>query len=69
MATKTVKFSRTGTEKLPVNKPVVYRIMTESGKTNYVGIAKRGRVGANPRAYRPGKNPWRRGPRRASIFD
>ena len=44
MAKKTVKFNKSGTVKLPKNKPVVYKIKTESGKTNYVGIAKRGRV-------------------------
>jgi excinuclease UvrABC nuclease subunit len=44
MARKTVKFTPTGIEKLPDNMPVVYRIQTEGGKTNYVGVAKRGRV-------------------------
>jgi hypothetical protein len=44
MTTKTVKFNKTGVEKLPVDKPVVYKILTESGTTNYVGIAKRGRA-------------------------
>lgn len=44
MARKTVKFSETGARRLPNDKPVIYRIQTESGKTNYVGVAKRGRV-------------------------
>ena len=44
MARKTVKFTPTGIEKVPDDKPVVYRIQTEGGKTNYVGVAKRGRV-------------------------
>jgi excinuclease UvrABC nuclease subunit len=44
MSQKTIKFNRTGASKLPVDKPVVYKIQTESGKTNYVGIAKRGRA-------------------------
>lgn len=44
MASKTVKFTKSGIDKLPNDKPVVYRIQTEAGKTNYVGIAKRGRV-------------------------
>jgi len=44
MATKTVSFNKAGAEKLPNAKPVVYKIKTESGKTNYVGVAKRGRV-------------------------
>ena len=44
MARKTVKFTPTGIEKLPDEKPVVYRIQTDGGKTNYVGVAQRGRV-------------------------
>jgi len=44
MAKKTVNYNKSGTDKLPDNKPVVYRIQTESGKTNYVGVAKKGRV-------------------------
>ena len=44
MASKTVKFNNTGAAKLPIDRPVVYKILTESGKTNYVGIAKRGRA-------------------------
>ena len=44
MARKTVKFTPTGIEKLPDDKPVVYRIQTDGGKTNYVGVAQRGRV-------------------------
>ena len=44
MANKTVSFNKTGAEKLPNDKPVVYKIETESGKTNYVGTAQRGRV-------------------------
>ena len=44
MATKTVRFNKSGASKLPQDKPVVYRIRTNAGKTNYVGVAKRGRV-------------------------
>lgn len=44
MARKTVKFTLTGIEKLPDDKPVVYRIQTDGGNTNYVGVAQRGRV-------------------------
>lgn len=44
MTQKTVAFSGTGISKLPDDKPVVYKIQTEGGKTNYAGIAKRGRV-------------------------
>ncbi len=41
---KTADYSKTGIEKLADDKPIVYRIQTESGKVNYVGVAKRGRV-------------------------
>lgn len=44
MATKKVPFNPTGIEKLPENKPVIYRIESAGGKQNYVGVAKRGRV-------------------------
>lgn len=44
MASKTVKFTKSGIEKLPNDRPVVYKIQTDGGKNNYTGIAKRGRV-------------------------
>ena len=44
MAKKTVGFNKTGINKLPDNKPVVYKILTEGGKNNYTGVAQRGRV-------------------------
>lgn len=44
MARKTVPFNRQGIERLPNDKPVVYKIITEGGKNNYTGIAQRGRV-------------------------
>ncbi len=44
MAKKTVPFNQSGASKLPNNKPVVYRIKTPAGITNYVGSAKKGRV-------------------------
>lgn len=44
MAKKTVKYSKKGAATLPNDKPVVYKIKTVRGKTNYVGVAKRGRV-------------------------
>ena len=37
-------FNDEGSEKLPDDKPVVYRILTDSGRNNYTGVAKRGRV-------------------------
>jgi predicted GIY-YIG superfamily endonuclease len=44
MTKKTVPFNQKGIEKLPDNKPVVYKILTEGGKNNYTGVAQRGRV-------------------------
>jgi len=44
MATKKVNFNPGGIRQLPKDKPVLYRIETEGGKPNYVGVAKRGRV-------------------------
>ena len=44
MSTKKIKYNKTGIEKLPNNKPAIYKILTASGKPNYVGTAKRGRL-------------------------
>ncbi len=44
MATRKVDYNRSGIEKLPDDKPALYRIQTEGGKENYVGVAQRGRV-------------------------
>jgi len=43
MGKKTVSFTKSEIGKLPNDKPALYRIHTEGGKTNYAGIAKRGR--------------------------
>ena len=44
MATKKVDYNKSGIENLPDDKPALYRIKTDGGKQNYVGVAKRGRV-------------------------
>jgi len=41
---KKTKYNKTSIEKLPNDKPALYRIETESGSLNYTGIAQRGRV-------------------------
>ncbi len=41
---KTVSYNKSGINKLPNDKPVVYKILTDNRKNNYTGIAKRGRV-------------------------
>lgn len=44
MATQKVSYTKSGIAILPNDKPALYRIQTEGGKVNYVGIAQRGRV-------------------------
>ncbi len=44
MAKKTVNYNRQEIDKLPNDKPVIYRIKTGSGHDNYVGTAQKGRV-------------------------
>ncbi len=44
MGRKTVPFNSSGIDKLPDDKPVVYKILTDSDKNNYTGVAQRGRV-------------------------
>ena len=44
MAKKTVNNNKTSIGKLPNDKPVMYKIKTEGGNVNYVGVAKKGRV-------------------------
>jgi hypothetical protein len=44
MSTKKVRYTKEGIGQLPNNKPVLYRIETESGNLNYAGVAKRGRI-------------------------
>ncbi len=41
---KSAAFNKKGVDKLASDKPVVYRIETEGGKTNYIGSAGRGNV-------------------------
>jgi len=55
---KTVKFNQSAIGKLPESKPVIYRIETDGGKDNYIGIAKRGRVQERIQEHLPGaKDP------------
>ncbi len=44
MSKKTVKFNSDKVDQLPNDKPVIYKIKTENDNTNYIGVAKRGRV-------------------------
>lgn len=54
MTRKTTPFSKTGIAGLPNDKPAVYAIETTGGKTNYIGIAKRGRVAERLAEHLPG---------------
>jgi len=44
MGQKTVRFTQEGLSRLPNDKPVVYKILTENESNNYTGVAQRGRV-------------------------
>lgn len=44
MGTKKVNYNKKGIKNLPNDKPVLYRIQTDSGKPNYIGTAKKGRL-------------------------
>lgn len=58
MTKKTVKFTQEGIEKLPNDKPVVYKILTTNYNNNYTGIAKKGRVQKRIEEHLPkGKDP------------
>ncbi len=41
---RTVGFNNEGIDKLPQDKPVLYKIKTQGNNTNYAGIAQRGRI-------------------------
>lgn len=44
MARKTVSLSKTGIGSVPTEKPILYAILTDGGRPNYVGAAKKGRA-------------------------
>lgn len=54
MSKKTVNNNKTSIGKLPNDKPVMYKIKTPSGKVNYVGVAKKGRVQDRLEEHLPG---------------
>ncbi len=54
MGKKTVGFTPRGVAKLPNDKPVLYRILSAAGKTNYAGVAQRGRVQDRVAEHLPG---------------
>ena len=44
MATTTIKFNEAGIRTLSINKPILFKVQTETETTNYVGVAHRGRA-------------------------
>lgn len=58
MSRKTVRFNREGIEKLPDDKPVVYKIEVQSGRNNYTGVAQRGRVRDRVAEHLPGSKDF-----------
>ncbi len=44
MGKRSAAYTKAGAESLANDKPALYRITSASGKQNYVGVAKRGRV-------------------------
>ncbi len=58
MSKITVPFNSGGINKLPENKPVVYKIQTPGGKNNYTGIAQRGRVQERLNEHLPGRKDY-----------
>lgn len=44
MATKTVRYNKTGIADLPNDSAVLYRILTATGGLNYIGVAARRKV-------------------------
>jgi excinuclease UvrABC nuclease subunit len=51
-------FNKTGTQKAPANKPIVYKLMNKEGTNIYTGKAKRGRGPERLREHLPsGQDP------------
>jgi excinuclease UvrABC nuclease subunit len=58
MAKKTVSNNKTSISKLPNDKPVMYKIKTEGGTVNYVGVAKKGCVQERIKEHLPGEKDY-----------
>lgn len=41
--TRKFSYNKSGIGQIPIDKPIKYEIQTAAGKTNYVGVAVRGR--------------------------
>ncbi len=51
---KTTRLNKKGLEKLPQDKPVVYKILDTQGENIYTGVAKRGNVQERLEDHMPG---------------
>ena len=51
MTKRKIPFNKSSIEKLPEDKPAVYKIRTPSGATNYIGSAQKGQVKDRLRAH------------------
>ncbi len=58
MSKKTVNNNETNIGKLPNDKPVMYKLKTEGGRVNYVGVAKKGRVQDRLKEHLPGEKDY-----------
>ncbi len=58
MGKKTVGFNKSGLEKLPNDKPAVYKIKIDGSNTNYVGVAQRGRLRERLQEHMPGSKDY-----------
>ncbi len=58
MGKKTVGLNKSGLEKLPNDKPAVYKIKTDGSNTNYVGVAQRGRLQERLQEHLPGSKDY-----------
>ena len=46
-------FNKGGISKLPASKPILYELETAGGNSNYIGVAKKGRVRERLNAHLP----------------
>ena len=44
MGTKKVKYTKQSIAQIPDDKPVLYRVETDSGNPRFIGVAQRGKV-------------------------
>jgi excinuclease UvrABC nuclease subunit len=60
-------FNKTGTQKVPTNEPIVYKLMNKEGTNIYTGTAKRGRGSERLEDHLPGGQDPIRGARTFQI--